>query len=419
MSVIILNKHEMSLIKNQFAIIAKRKWDGIIVECWHIVHSAIIKVVCDLAARPKPRMENEGNGWTEPASIMMNHSACSSNSTDESGTPYEFKQSDYFKIVAFCLAIVLSLVGNSLTIAVVYQNVNKRMRTASNYFVVSMAVGDILVTVVLMVGSVVSVAYASGSPFRGVVASIMCKLHHYIWFLSIGWSTLSLSAIAVDRFLLVFFPHRRMITLRIARLSIAAIIIIAALSSIPGLIVHTSIEYKGKTYCIWDISRLSLAPIYIVTLTSFAVFLPIMILIVLYSAICFKLWLRKTPGNPANTERMNRRIVIMLITMVAIFVCCWLPVATMHIACHTFPTRKVCCVLSTVDTSFALWFIALSNSAVNPYIYFIFNKNFRDGAMVIFRSCRLRNQRVAAVIEEDKNSVANWTLSSQGSDQEI
>ena len=320
----------------------------------------------------------------------MNHSAFSSNSTDESKAPYEFKQSDYFKIVALCLAVVLSLIGNSLTIAVVYQNVNKRMRTASNYFVVSMAVGDILVTVVLMVGRIISVAYASGSPFSGVLASIMCKLHYYIWFLSIGWSTLSLSAIAVDRFLLVFFPHRRMITLRIARLSIAGIIIIAALSSIPGLVGFTSIEYKGQTYCFWE-RVLRLIPIYVMTLTSFGVFLPIVLLIVLYSAICFKLWLRKTPGNPANTERMNRRIVLMLITMVAIFACCWLPVATMHIACYGFPTSKACLVLRTVDISFALWFIALSNSAVNPYIYFVFNRNFRNGAMVIFRSCRLRN----------------------------
>ena len=94
------------------------------------------------------------------------------------------------------------------------------MRTASNYFVVSMAVGDILVTVVLMLGTIVSVAYASSGPFSGVLASIMCELHYYIWFLSTAWSTLSLSAIAVDRFLLVFFPHRRIITLRIARLSI-------------------------------------------------------------------------------------------------------------------------------------------------------------------------------------------------------
>ena len=349
---------------------------------------------------------------------MTNHSGFSTKSTTKSGAPYaEFKHSDYFKIVALCLAIVLSLVGNSLTIAVVYQNVNRRMQTASNYFVVSMAVGDILVTVVLMVGKIISVAYTSGSPFSGVLASVTCKLYFYIWFFSTAWSTLTLSAIAVDRFFLVFFPHRRMITLRIARLSIAAIIIVAALTSIPGWVVFSSIEDKEKTYCGDDISRYRFVRIYILTLTSLGILLPIAILIVLYSAICFKLWLRKTPGNPANTERMNRRIVLMLITMVAIFACCWLPVATMHIACYGFPTSKACLVLNTVDTSFALWFIALGNSAVNPYIYFVFNRNFRDGAMVIFRSCRLRNQRVAAVIEEDQNSVANWTLNSRGSDQ--
>ena len=228
----------------------------------------------------------------------MNHSAFSSNPTDESGPPNELKQSDYFKIVALCLAIVLSLIGNSLTIAVVYQNANRRMRTASNYFVVSLAVCDILITVVLMVGHIISVAYASSSPFSGVLASIICKVHHYIWFLSTSWSTFTLSAIAVDRFLLVFFPHRRMITLRIARLSIAAIIIIAALSSIPTLVLSTSSEHKGKTYCFWDISRFSIARIYILALTPLSDFLPIVLLIILYSPICFKLWLRKNSWKP-------------------------------------------------------------------------------------------------------------------------
>lgn len=40
--------------------------------------------------------------------------------------------SKVFKVWAYVVVIILSLVGNSLTIGSVYQNVNRRMRTVSN-----------------------------------------------------------------------------------------------------------------------------------------------------------------------------------------------------------------------------------------------------------------------------------------------
>lgn len=58
--------------------------------------------------------------------------------------------STVFKVLALAIVIILSLVGNFLTISSVYQNMNRRMRTLSNYLIVNLSVADLLVTVCML-----------------------------------------------------------------------------------------------------------------------------------------------------------------------------------------------------------------------------------------------------------------------------
>lgn len=55
--------------------------------------------------------------------------------------------STVFKVLALVIVIILSLVGNFLTIGSIYQNVNKRMRTLSNYLIVNLSTADLLITI--------------------------------------------------------------------------------------------------------------------------------------------------------------------------------------------------------------------------------------------------------------------------------
>lgn len=48
------------------------------------------------------------------------------------------------KIIAYVIIMVLSLVGNMLVVYIVWHN--KRMRTTTNFFIVNLAVSDLMVT---------------------------------------------------------------------------------------------------------------------------------------------------------------------------------------------------------------------------------------------------------------------------------
>ena len=48
------------------------------------------------------------------------------------------------KILFYCIIMVLSLVGNVMIVYIVWKN--KRMRTTTNYYIVNLAIADLLVT---------------------------------------------------------------------------------------------------------------------------------------------------------------------------------------------------------------------------------------------------------------------------------
>ena len=84
------------------------------------------------------------------------------NSTSASNIGDLFQEGDFqkrIKSTAFGFLMLLSMLGNSLLIAIVYKNANQRMSTPSNYFIFNMACADALLTVYAVPVSTVSTAY--------------------------------------------------------------------------------------------------------------------------------------------------------------------------------------------------------------------------------------------------------------------
>ena len=100
------------------------------------------------------------------------------------------------------------------SIAVVYKNVNKKMRTTINLFVANIAASDLLTTVLsvpTLYWTVVASTYLS-NPDESAEYFDLCKVSSLVWLFSSGNSLLSLVAISFDRFLAVFIPTKQPLT---------------------------------------------------------------------------------------------------------------------------------------------------------------------------------------------------------------
>ena len=310
------------------------------------------------------------------------------NSTSASDWSQEGEFVKGMKITAFIFLMLLSMLGNALLIAVVYKNANQRMRTPSNYFIFNMACADVLLTVYAVPDSIVDTAYSHQWLITGVAGELLCRLSQFIGQMSVLVSTASLLVTALDRFFLVFYPLKRIITLRIARFLIGVIWIFAIVFTVPLFKMTTLVEFKPDFHvCTFNFGIIGYVIIYLLFCYPVGVLLPIIAIILIYAAIGFKLKHTIAPGNqlPSNQHRrvqMNRKILAMLVTVVAVLIVCRFPLIFGTMACFSGLKITAC----SWNFLFLGWFLVCFNSGINPWIYFIFNEQFFQGAKYCCRS---------------------------------
>lgn len=101
--------------------------------------------------------------------------------------------------LVFGILWLLSVFGNALVCLVIHRS--RRTQSTTNYFVVSMACADLLISL----GSTpfVLLQVTSG---RWMLSSVMCKLVRYVQYLSPGVQIYVLLSICMDRFYTIVYP---------------------------------------------------------------------------------------------------------------------------------------------------------------------------------------------------------------------
>lgn len=75
--------------------------------------------------------------------------------------------------------IAVAISGNSLVIASVYRNINKRMRVASNFLVVNLSIADFFLAI-FSLSRLIGLTYIGFEwPFGGVFGLISCKAYNF------------------------------------------------------------------------------------------------------------------------------------------------------------------------------------------------------------------------------------------------
>ena len=342
-------------------------------------------------------------------SLSIESSANTTNNASSLWLQNDINIATGIQLTGVLLLFLVSLPGNVLLVTVLLKNHNQRMRTPSNYFIFSMACGDIILTLYSMPQFAITTAYHYRWLVSGVDGQALCRLSIFLTQLSVLVSTASLFAIALDRLFLVFYPLKRKITLIKAKYAIVAIWLLSILFSLPPLTVAKVFEIKpGYLVCTLDFELQSFIVIYLIySLFCFfiVIALPLMATIAMYIAIAIKLNRTKRPGNqlPSNRgrrEQMNHKILTMLVAVVAALIVCRLPLIIVILSC-VFGSIEICGQHNVV---FAGWFLTYANSGINPWIYFIFNEQFRHGAKLVLENvfpCCCKSVNVIEAVESN------------------
>ncbi|XP_075054547.1 gastrin/cholecystokinin type B receptor [Mixophyes fleayi] len=352
---------------------------------------------------------------------------------------------NWVRILLYCIIFLLSVFGNTLIIIVLVMN--KRLRTITNSFLLSLAISDIMLALFCMPFTLIPNLMENF-----IFGEVICKTAGYFMGISVSVSTFNLVAIAIERYSAICNPLKSRVwqTRSHAYKVIAATWILSIVIMIPYLVYSKLVVFNMKTenrkgyQCRlkWPNSQVHQA--WYVILLTMLFFIPGVVMIVayglisheLYRGIQFEMDLNKeakahkngvnatmptsncdegdgcyiqvnkrrntmemstlTPGGCSKIDRARinnsetklmakKRVIRMLIVIVAMFFICWMPVYVAN-TWKAFDEVSAYNILSGAPISF-IHLLSYTSACVNPIIYCFMNKRFRKAFLGTFAFC--------------------------------
>ncbi|KAM6221982.1 cholecystokinin receptor type A [Rhynchocyon petersi] len=344
------------------------------------------------------------------------------------------------QILLYSLIFLLSVLGNTLVITVLIRN--KRMRTVTNIFLLSLAVSDLMLCLFCMPFNLIPNLLKDF-----IFGSAVCKTTTYFMGTSVSVSTFNLVAISLERYGAICKPLQS----RVWQTKSHALKVIAAtwclsftiMTPYPiysNLVPFTKNNNQTANMCRFLLPNDVMQQSWHTFLLLILFLIPGIVMMVAYGLISLELYqgikfdasqkksakerklsvgsssryqdsdgcyLQK-PKHPRKLElqqlstRSNRigrirssgsaanlmakkRVIRMLIVIVVLFFLCWMPIFSAN-AWRAYDTVSAERRLSGTPISFIL-LLSYTSSCVNPIIYCFMNKRFRLGFMATFPCC--------------------------------
>ncbi|EDO34232.1 predicted protein, partial [Nematostella vectensis] len=259
-------------------------------------------------------------------------------------------------------------------------------RTALHYFLFNMALSDLVIPIVAVNRLLVELWTGSDSWLvTGLLGSFLCKFVFFISDVSPMVSILNLLFIACDRFVAIVLPFQLNLLRSWVCHEIAFSWILACAYFAPYFYAFRLVE--GKCVMDWRpvFDHAKTREHYTGALCVLFILVPFALLFIMYSWITYKL--RQSAkykhnagcGRHARRRKSTRRITILSFLIVLSFAMCWgayfALLVTLNFAWR-WDASLLPCYWGTFV--FVAQFLAYSNSAVNPAIYFMLMKDFRS-----------------------------------------
>ncbi|XP_028451997.1 histamine receptor H2b [Perca flavescens] len=327
--------------------------------------------------------------------------------------------------------IILTIGGNVLVCLAV--GLSRRLWRIANCFVVSLAVTDLLLGLLVLPFSATLELRSGKWPLGGALCNIYVSLDVMLCTSSI----LTLLAISVDRYLAISAPlsySRRVTPLRVTLAMIAIWALSLAVSFVPIHLGWNTADYRVQ-HLDWGIGeedneghycQFEWNNNYVLIYAFSSFYLPLLLMCGMYLCI-FRVAREQvrriraaTPSfaRAASTAAVARehKATVTLAAVLGAFVICWFPYFTFFIC---MGVKKKTNPPNTLN-SVLLW-LGYFNSALNPILYPAFNRDFRRayGELLRCRGLFCRKPQLPRVSAHKRLTFTNGQRVSQQSEKYI
>ncbi|NXW36036.1 GPR19 protein, partial [Phaetusa simplex] len=264
---------------------------------------------------------------------------------------------------------LVSIFGNSLVCLVIHRS--RRPQSTTNYFVVSMACADLLISVASV--PFVLLQFIWG---RWALGNVMCKLVRYVQYLTPGVQIYVLLSICVDRFYTIVYPLSFKVSREKAKKMILASWLFDAVFASPAFFFYGS---NSDDHCNFFLPSSWEGAVYSIIHLLVVFLIPSMLIFLFYQKVIKYIWRIGTDGMTVRrtmniVPRTKVKTIKMFLMLNSVFLLSWLPFYVVQLW-HPQETdyRKSSLVF------LAITWISFSSSASKPTLYSVYNANFRRG----------------------------------------
>ena len=285
-------------------------------------------------------------------------------------------------------ASLAAFIGNSLVTITFLMNTT--LRTSTNYFIVNMAVSDLLSSSTNWPLYATEGMLSRKHLIQDSMANFVCKLGTYSRAVSQAVSVLSLLMIVVDRYIAIVLPFKAIhVTKRLRVVLLLFTWALPLLVGFPYAWLCKIVKEGGQTFC-GSFESWSTIEIYSFYSVGFLIFyfVPLILIIILYSRIMKRL--RQTRpgegGQEAVTKRtlhQNQIVMKVFLWIVSAFFICWTPLCVYIVLMRLFPSifSKDSCMLYS---GFFYYVFPSLSTVINPIILFKYGSRFSKALKEMF-----------------------------------
>lgn len=287
--------------------------------------------------------------------------------------------------------LLAGITGNFIVCSLIISN--KKLRTSFNYLLLNLAISDLCCSVLgtlFFAGQIRNHYFSDGNLMRRKFEGIVCKVTTIIIDFTTKNCVLTLAAISTDRFYAIVYPwrHRKATVKRNIRFLLAAIWLVASISSLPMMLLMAKIPntFQGTSValCIaFLMNENSFKVVAFVDLIATYI-IPMGIILRTSLAIIRHLWCHCSRRQSQKTSQMllksRKRITRIVFSVILAFNVFWLPWAILQ------GSLLIGAIQEINDKTFVIMFIlVLASASVNPILYSLQSRLFRNGVKKMFR----------------------------------
>ena len=273
-------------------------------------------------------------------------------------------------IILYIIVIFLGAVGNALVVMTVVRT--RKLWNATNIFIANLAFADVFVCVFDLP---VSAYYQITDDW--IFGEALCRVIPVCFAVVVYASTLTLTMISVDRYLLIVLPFRRRMPVSVAVVMVVCIAAMAIAVASPialyskYVVIDDPLLGLHRRYCTEDWPHPQVRFLYTIITLVLQYFLPLIIIAILYSLIFQRLRSRVKPKHSRKTKTTK-----MLVAVVSVFAITWTPFHLYAVITEVHYDAVKGKYYKFLDALLRLF--AMLSSCLNPFLYGWFNENYRN-----------------------------------------